>query len=577
MSNQAIRNSDSSYYVEDLGADFLDDSLLRWNERGHVVDNSLAFVDDAGELTVPTISTGGISVSGTLEADILCAQTEVQTDLINEKTLDNGVIIDGVLVKDNDVEADEVRTDLINEKTGGSGVTIENKMNIHQQGNDMEIKLGANTSPNPTTDIHYQMVCKRDLDFHLMADVDGVASNDDPNFYMWRDANALMFRHAIENGTGIAKIQVGGDGVNPDLHLTTGVTYTAPADPGSGLISPPALSNTDPTMILDSNKDVFIPNGDLSVTGAITCTTVDTGQGANKLYAMNQDVQTTDAVTFATVNTGQGGNELYAMDQNVRTTDDVTFNKITGTGDADFRTNMVIGSDGANTAKTLNLKSLKDAILWIQSDIDDVDDTDIPSLIFSQDGQNQSSQMGILSSNDMFIRTEDVLVVYANSVNTNNGANTPPSLSTGNLCLTFDSGGVRFVGGNDVIAWGKNSTSIQHQMTASGGGTYSGAISTFNYCRVGDMVVFNGACENNSITSNRYLVSTTGFIPSDYRPANDLRFPVQVTDNGSFVFGTLVIGLNGFVSIYAGPDTGGGGDTFMGTAGVSRFSVSWIV
>ncbi len=58
---------------------------------------------------------------------------------------------------------------------------------------------------------------------------------------------------------------------------------------------------------------------------AITADTVDTGQGANELYAMNQDVETTDAVTFLTVDTGQGANELYAMNQDVETTDAVTF------------------------------------------------------------------------------------------------------------------------------------------------------------------------------------------------------------------------------------------------------------
>jgi len=42
-----------------------------------------------------------------------------------------------------------------------------------------------------------------------------------------------------------------------------------------------------------------------------------------------QDLRSTAAVTFATVNTGQGANELYAMDQAVRTTDDVTFDDIT--------------------------------------------------------------------------------------------------------------------------------------------------------------------------------------------------------------------------------------------------------
>ena len=37
----------------------------------------------------------------------------------------------------------------------------------------------------------------------------------------------------------------------------------------------------------------------LAVTGAISGTSLDTGQGANELYAMNQDLETTDSVEFA--------------------------------------------------------------------------------------------------------------------------------------------------------------------------------------------------------------------------------------------------------------------------------------
>jgi len=42
----------------------------------------------------------------------------------------------------------------------------------------------------------------------------------------------------------------------------------------------------------------------------------------------DQDLRTTDAATFATVDTGQGANELYAMDQNVRSSDSPTFTQI---------------------------------------------------------------------------------------------------------------------------------------------------------------------------------------------------------------------------------------------------------
>ena len=89
MSNQVARNSTSSYYVEDNHL-FVDNSLTRWDNDAQLLDNSLAIIDDAGLLTVPSID-----VSGSIDADILCAQTELQTDIINEKTPDAGVLIDG--------------------------------------------------------------------------------------------------------------------------------------------------------------------------------------------------------------------------------------------------------------------------------------------------------------------------------------------------------------------------------------------------------------------------------------------------------------------------------------------------
>ena len=43
-------------------------------------------------------------------------------------------------------------------------------------------------------------------------------------------------------------------------------------------------------------------SGDIKSTGAITCATLNTGQGNYELYNMNQNVTTTDIVTFAGIN-----------------------------------------------------------------------------------------------------------------------------------------------------------------------------------------------------------------------------------------------------------------------------------
>ena len=107
----------------------------------------------------------------------------------------------------------------------------------------------------------------------------------------------------------------------------------------------------------------------ITSTGPGIFTTLDTGQGATEVYLMNQNVRTSDDVIFAdvsssgniqttgylsgsvisssgnikaqgkieaaTVNTGQGANELYAMNQNVRNYDSTTFKDIRLTGESD--------------------------------------------------------------------------------------------------------------------------------------------------------------------------------------------------------------------------------------------------
>ena len=76
-------------------------------------------------------------------------------------------------------------------------------------------------------------------------------------------------------------------------------------------------------------NELFDMDQNVLQASAVTFSTVNTGQGANELYDMNQNVETTSAVTFSTVNTGQGANELYDMDQNVLQASAVVFENVT--------------------------------------------------------------------------------------------------------------------------------------------------------------------------------------------------------------------------------------------------------
>jgi len=97
--------------------------------------------------------------------------------------------------------------------------------------------------------------------------------------------------------------------------------------------------------------------GVANITGGVTCSTVNTGQGSTEVHLMNQNVRTSDAVTFTTVNTGQGATEVHLMNQNLRTTDDVTFDDLTVTGNltitGDLNTVSVTDLDVADKTITL--------------------------------------------------------------------------------------------------------------------------------------------------------------------------------------------------------------------------------
>jgi len=137
-----------------------------------------------------------------------------------------------------------------------------------------------------------------------------------------------------------------GDGTT-DPAIESGATLRTSIGVGTGdAVTFGAITGTT----LDTGQganELYDMNQNVKTDSAVTFTTVDTGQGANELYDMDQNVKTDSAVTFATVNTGQGANELYDMNQNVLTTSGVTHDKLTAT------TGVLFGTDTA-AANTLD-------------------------------------------------------------------------------------------------------------------------------------------------------------------------------------------------------------------------------
>ena len=95
------------------------------------------------------------------------------------------------------------------------------------------------------------------------------------------------------------------------------------------------LSGTANNVSVDKVKGVPLDAAEVNQIAEIGSTTISSTQWGY-VGALNQGLTTTSAVTFATVNTGQGANELYAMDQAVQSSDGVSFAGLSINGDAAF-------------------------------------------------------------------------------------------------------------------------------------------------------------------------------------------------------------------------------------------------
>tara|TARA_B100001564_G_scaffold359633_1_gene382159 strand:- start:6766 stop:8106 length:1341 start_codon:yes stop_codon:yes gene_type:complete len=159
-------------------------------------------------------------------------------------------------------------------------------------------------------------------------------------------------------------------------------------------------------------NELYAMDQDVETTDAVTFASVNTGQGANELYAMNQDVETTDAVTFATVNTGQGANELYAMDQPVLTTSDVQFNDVhvdsLGIGTAASGTSGEIRATGDITAFYSSDERLKENLIVLDGALDKVNQMNGYEFDWKEGIEDIVSKKG----HDIGVKAQEVQALY---------------------------------------------------------------------------------------------------------------------------------------------------------------------
>ena len=94
-------------------------------------------------------------------------------------------------------------------------------------------------------------------------------------------------------------------------------------------------------LLSGENTGSLLLKGEVNLNGSITSSKHYSGSSTSTITIGG--ALSAGAGTFTTVDTGQGANELYAMNQNVRTSDSVTFVNITATG------NTILGNSAADT------------------------------------------------------------------------------------------------------------------------------------------------------------------------------------------------------------------------------------
>jgi len=115
-----------------------------------------------------------------------------------------------------------------------------------------------------------------------------------------------------------ANIDVGSVNIYENIVSANPITLQSPTSLASAytLTLPTALAGSNNLAIISSNAGVLSYNDQaLLTTSAVTFASVDTGQGANELYAMNQAVRTTDSVTFANVSSTLNSIDYSALTQ----------------------------------------------------------------------------------------------------------------------------------------------------------------------------------------------------------------------------------------------------------------------
>ncbi|QQS44617.1 MerR family DNA-binding transcriptional regulator [Candidatus Roizmanbacteria bacterium] len=314
------------------------------------VENSILY-ESGGNIGIGTTVTGTykVNVSGSLNTTTLyLAGTQVnatatEINLLSGRSgtlLDTSNVATQLSAWDQDSSNDLITTDI--------GSTVQGY-------NANTSFLGQTIETGEITD---GSVLPADVDDNGQTPGDGqvLTYNNSNSKFNWVDATSLGTNYWGRNsGSGYVypavvtdRVGIGNTAPTEELDVTGDIAVSGTVDGRDISADGSSLDTLYTTIGLSA-----LTSGEVDQLENIGAATISTSQWGY-LGAMNQSVATTDAVTFTTINTGQGANELYAMDQNVRTSDTVQFAGLQIGGTTPSITSIVsgTGTDWSGAADT---------------------------------------------------------------------------------------------------------------------------------------------------------------------------------------------------------------------------------
>ncbi len=323
------------------------------------VENSILY-ESGGNIGIGTTVTGTykVNVSGSLNTTTLylagtqVSATATEINLLSGRSgtlLDTNNVATQLSAWDQDSSNDLITTDI--------GSTVQGY-------NANTSFLGQTIETGEITD---GTVLPADVDDNGQTPGDGqvLTYNNANSKFNWVDATSLGTNYWSRNtGSGYVypavvtdKVGVGNTAPTESLDVTGNIAVSGTVDGRDVSADGSNLDTLYTTIGLSA-----LTSGEVDQLENIGATTISSTQWGY-LGSLNQSLSTTDAVTFTTINTGQGANELYAMDQNVRTSDTVQFAGLQIGGATPSITSIVSGTgtnwSGATDAELVTRQAIK--------------------------------------------------------------------------------------------------------------------------------------------------------------------------------------------------------------------------